>query len=99
MPSKKSSKKSVKKPDETLIIDEEDDLFEDDDEELDEDDEVVSAAEEKADEILGLPAIITSPSQPITEQYPTESHLKNKVKYREGDVAPKFNEFLIIRKP
>lgn len=93
--SKEVSKKSSPEEEEEFNFLEEDDEEEEIDYLLDED------AEDKIEEILStksVPAFIT-PQPERTEDYPTDTHLKCRVKHTPGDIAPPFAETLIIRKP
>ena len=101
MPSKKRSKESkvVKKN----ISEEEEgfDLLEEDDEEEEVEYELADDAEAKIEEILssGVAPAFINPQSERTDDYPTDTHLKCRVKHTEGDIAPPFAETLIIRKP
>ena len=102
MPSKKRSKESkvVKKD----FSEEEEglDLLEEDDEEEEVEYELADDAEAKIEEILStgvVPAFINPEREQKTDDYPTDTHLRCKVKHTEGDIAPPFAETLIIRKP
>jgi hypothetical protein len=96
MPSKKKPVKKVVEDYNPVVEDNIDEIFDEDEEDA-EAEEVLAESEDVADEILGPPAIVVHKEEKYPE-YPTESHIQNKVKYRPGDIAPPFNEFLIIRK-
>lgn len=103
MPSKKSREESREKKGKEER-EEEHILEEDDEEEAIDEPELYLAenAEEKLDEALmilsqGAPAIISQETRPDYEPFPTETHLKNKVKYTPGDRTFEHNDTLILR--
>jgi hypothetical protein len=51
--------------------------------------------EEKIEEI-GVPTLLRHPA-PESQDYPTENHQYTRTKHRSGDIAPPFNQTLIIR--
>jgi hypothetical protein len=51
--------------------------------------------DEKIEEI-GVPTLLRHPA-PQSEDYPTENHQYTRTKHRSGDIAPAFNQTLIIR--
>ena len=77
------------------------DLLEEVEEEEEVEYELDKDAEAKIDEILstGIAPAFVNPQSERTDEYPTETHLKCKVKHTPGDIAPPFAETLIIRKP
>lgn len=93
--SKEVSKKSLSEEEEGF------DLLEEDDEEEEIEYLLDEKAEDKIEEILStgiVPAFIT-PQSERNDEYPTDTHLKCRVKHTPGDIAPPFAETLIIRKP
>jgi hypothetical protein len=102
MPSKKRSKESEVREENRKEEREEEYILEEDDQEEEVEYSLDENAEEKLDEALmilsqGAPAIISSETQPDHPEYPTETHLVNKVKYAPGDKTLPFNTTLILR--
>ena len=94
--SKEVSKKSLSEEEEGL------NLLEEDDEEEEIEYELDAKAEDKIEEILStgiVPAFINPEREQRSDEYPTDTHLKCRVKHTPGDIVPPFAETLIIRKP
>lgn len=70
---------------------------------LDDDEEeyiLADDAKDRIDEILGVPPVSGISNLEIGgDDYPTTSHLKNRVRYIPGDITLEYNDTLILRKP